>query len=255
MNETLRIDLNHEIVNVGEDQEEIFLEPILNEFTDQYFREMRFCLPARVVGVQNLDQLRIDVQPLINIRYEDNVVSKMPIIENVPMFCLGTDETAVLFPVKQGQTVLLLFSQLSLDEFKAGAITQYTSRDNRKMDLQDAIAFPSIFPFNRSPNRAERHFTDHSLDDLSLVHNLGTSRENKVVLEKSGGVKIISASAVDVEAPQANFAKVVNVKEKLNAGVDITIAGRSVLNFMNTHTHNYTDDGNMMVTAPANPTT
>lgn len=254
MDDVITLKLENDIINMGGETEEIELEPILYNFMDDYMRELKFCMPARVINVQHAEELRIDVQPLNKVRHNDGVVQELPLITNVPMYCYGTDDSAVLITPKQGQTVLIMFSQLSLDEFKGGSIQPYESRTNRKMDIQDAIAFPSLFPFNRSPNRKVRHFTDHSLEDLTVVHNLGTEKENKVILKRDGKVGIISPSSVDIDAPLTNISKDMNVKGSINVDIDVKIAGRSVKTFMETHTHNYTDDGNAMVTAPPNPT-
>lgn len=253
MDEVITLQLNNEVVESGS-SEEIHLEPILNNFMDDYMRELKFCLVGRIVNVQHAEELRVDVQPLNMPKYNDGTTKKMPLITNIPMFCYGTENSAVLFTPKQGQTVMVLFSQLSLDEFKGGSTEPYEARSNRKMDGQDAIALPSIFPFNRSPNNKLAHFTEHSLDDLTVVHNLGTSRENKVILKRDGSLQINSPKSVDIDAPVTNVSKDLNVKGLLNVGIDVKIAGRSVKTFMETHSHNYTDDGNPMVTAPPNPT-
>lgn len=252
MNE-IKIQLEPDIIDLSGDTEVIELEPILNNFTENYMRNLRFCLPARITNVQFAEELRVDVQILNKVRMQDNTVLEMPTITNVPMFCFGTDESAVLMTPKQGQTVLLLFSQLSLDEFKGGSITPYTAQSNRMSDLTDAIALPSIFPFNRSPNRKVRHFTDHSTEDLTVVHNLGTAKENKVVLKRSGAIGVISSKNVDIDSPTTNVSGDLNVKGTITTDTDVVIAGVSVKRFIETHTHNYTDDGRPAVTAPPNP--
>lgn len=250
---TFKIELAPDIVDLGDGGDDtIHLEPILNNFVDEYIRGLNFCVPARVVNVQHIEELRVDVQPLPKLRHEDNTVTEMPIITNVPMMMFGTDDSAILISPKQGQTVLLLFSQLSLDEFKGGSVLPYSALSNRKCDLQDAIAIPSIFPFNRSPNRTVRHYTDHSTEDLTVVHNLGTEKENKVILKRSGAIGVISTKSVDIDTPTTNISGDLNVKGEINVDIDVKIAGRSVKIFMDTHTHNYTDDGSPAVTAVPN---
>ena len=251
--EVFKIELAPDVIDLGGSDETIYLEPILNNFLDQGVRELSFCMPARVVNVQKQDQLLVDVQPLHKIRNADNTITELPQISNVPMFFLGTDDTAVLFPVKQGQTVLLMFSQLSLDEFKGGSIKPYSAMSNRKHSLDDAIAFPSIAPFNRSPNRSIRHFTDHSVEDLTLVHNLGTSRENKLVLKRSGAISVISTKTVTIDAPESKFLGTLHTTGNVSTDADVIIQGRSLLTYMDTHNHNYTDNGSVLVTAVANP--
>lgn len=254
MSNDFTIQLEPDIIDLSGNEEVVELEPILNNFVDDYLRDLSYCLPARIVGVQHAEELRVDVEPLNKIRHLDNTVTTLPVIKNVPMMFYGNDNSAILMTPKQGQTVLLLFSQLSLDEFKGGSIVPFSARSNRKHDLIDAIALPSVSPFNRSPNLKVRHYTDHSLEDLTVVHNLGTSRENKVILKESGAVGITSPTNVDIDTPTTNISKDLNVKGTINVDIDVKIAGRSVKTFMDTHTHNYTDDGKPMITAPPNAT-
>mgnify|MGYP003581818359 CR=1 FL=1 len=248
----ITLELEPDVVNVEDEVETIYLEPILNNFIDGYIRGLSYCMPAQVVNVQNVDELRIDVKPLNNILNLDGSVTELPIIRNVPMMCFGTDDSAILISPKQGQTVLLLFSQLSLDEFKGGSITPYNAVSNRKNDIQDAIAIPSIFPFNRSPNRSVRHYTEHSTEDLTVVHNLGTSRENKVILKRSGSIGVISSKSVDIDSPTTKITGELKVTGEIHSDTDMIISGRSLLKFMDTHDHNYTDDGSPAVTSVPN---
>lgn len=253
--QVFKLEFGTEEVTGRNEDETIYLEPLLHNFADDYFRDLKFIMPAMVIGVQGLEELRIDVKPLNKIRHRDGTISELPNIENIPLMCYGTDDSAILMNVKQGQTVLVVFSQLSLDEFKGGSITPYSSRNNRKHDFQDAIAIPSIFPFNRSPNNKLRHATDHSTDDLTIVHNLGVSgKENKVVLKKSGAISIISSKDVLIDAPSSKFNGTVHSTGDISTDGDMIIKGRSVEKFMDTHTHNYTDNGSTLVTTVPIPT-
>lgn len=252
--ENIVLDISPEITHIGGESQVIELEPILNNFADDYLRAMYYCMPARITNVQDIEELRVDVQPLNKIRHLDNTVTELPIIQNIPLMTLGTDNSAVLMSPKQGQTVLVIFTQLSLDEFKGGSILPYSALSNRKHDLQDAVAIPSLFPFNRSPNAKVRHFTEHSTEDLTVVHNLGTAKENKVILKRSGSISITAPKSVDIDAPLTTVSENLKVGKLLDVGQDVIIAGRSVKTFMDTHNHNYEDDGKPMVTAPPNPT-
>lgn len=244
--------------------EEINLESVLNKFWNDAIRGLMVCCPARVVGVQFVEEYRIDVQPLIEKEWGDEVVESYPTISNVPYIGVGTDDCGVLFSPKQNQTVLLIFSQASLDEFKGGSISPYNPLSKRVMDMDDAIAIPSLFPFNRSPNRKIRHYTDHSTDDVTIVNNLGTKKENKLIVKKGGKIEIRSPNEVQINAPNsvfdgnlkvagdATFQKNVKVLGTLDVVEDIFIAGRSLLTYMDKHVHSGVQGGNSN-TAPALP--
>lgn len=268
--------MKHEInssydINLGEGQEtyepvveEINLESLLNKFWNDSVRGLMTCCPARVVGVQFVDEYRVDVQPLIEKEWGDEVVESYPTISNVPYIGVGTDDCGVIFSPKQNQTVLLLFSQASLDEFKGGSIAPYNPLSKRVMDMDDAIAIPSLFPFNRSPNRKIRHFTEHSIDDVTIVNNLGTKKENKVIIKKGGKIEIRSPNEVQINAPKsvfdgdvkvsgdAVFEKDVKVLGGMDVAKDIIISGRSLLAYMDKHLHGGVQGGNSN-TSPALP--
>lgn len=229
----------------------IKLEPMMHKFFDDRIKELNNCVPARVVGIQRREDLLLSVQPLIMAEEADGGFTEPPIIDNVQMFCYGTDDSAVLLPIKQNQTVMLLYSERSLDEFKSGSITPYAPAASRSYDILDAICLPSIFPHNRSPNRISRHFTDHSPDDMTVVNNIGTGRENKVVLRNNGAVAIQSMQEVRIDAPNTYAEDVLHCK-KLVAEDDVIVNGRSLVKFMDTHNHNYTDNGTLMTTAVPN---
>lgn len=231
---------------------EVMLEPILNNFFEDRMAKLNHCMMARVVNVQQYEEMRIDVQPLNKVRHIDDEETEMAVIRDVPVFCYGSDNSAVLFPIKRGQTVMILFSQLPIDDFKSGTIEPHSTFSNRNSDIMDAIALPSVFPFNRSPNREVRHFSDHSIEDMTVVHNLGTSRENKVKLKQDGSIEIYSASDVLINSPSTHCTGDLLVDGTISTEVDVLIQGRSVKKFMDTHTHNYTDDGSPMVTEKPN---
>ena len=57
----------------------------------------------------------------------------------------------------------------------------------------------------------------------------------------------MKSSVVDIESETVNTNNAV-----INVDNDIVIQGVSLIQFIRSHTHNYTDDGNIMVTAPPN---
>lgn len=179
--------------------ETIYLEPILRNFFSDKMSEMNFCLPARINNIQNLKQGRVDVKPLYIPRYLDNTYSELPVIKNVPVVLPSCNESGMVFSPKQGDTVLLVFSQCNIDNFKAGSVEPYSTVFDRSFDINDAIALVGFSPFNINPINTEKHKKDYELGDVSVFNNLGKGNENKINVKKDGSVKIV-ASTTEIDS-------------------------------------------------------
>ena len=203
--------------------ETIYLEPILRNFFSDKMSEMNFCLPARIDNVQNLKQGRVDVKPLYIPRYLDNTYSELPVIKNVPVVLPSCNESGMVFSPKQGDTVLLVFSQCNIDNFKAGSVEPYSTVFDRSFDINDAIAFVGFSPFNINPINTEKHKKDYELGDVSTFNNLGKENENKINVKKDGTIKIISSSTtVESEAMVKMDSPNIKTKGTLSSGTGVS---------------------------------
>ena len=203
--------------------ETIYLEPILRNFFSDKMSEMNFCLPARIENVQNLKQGRVDVKPLYIPRYLDNTYSELPAIKNVPIVFACANESGQVFAPKQGDTVLLIFSQCNIDNFKAGSVEPYSTVFDRSFDINDAIALVGFSPFNINPINTEKHKKDYELGDVSTFNNLGKENENKINVKKDGTIKIISSSTtVESEAMVKMDSPNIKTKGTLSSGTGVS---------------------------------
>ena len=203
--------------------ETIYLEPILRNFFSDKMSEMNFCLPARIDNIQNLKQGRVDVKPLYIPRYLDNTYSELPIIKNVPVVLPSCNESGMVFSPKQGDTVLLVFSQCNIDNFKAGSVEPYSTVFDRSFDINDAIALVGFSPFNVNPINTEKHKKDYELGDVSTFNNLGKENENKINVKKDGTIKIISsATTVESEAMVKMDSPNIKTKGTLSSGTGVS---------------------------------
>ena len=203
--------------------ETIYLEPILRNFFSDKMSEMNFCLPARIDNVQNLKQGRVDVKPLYIPRYLDNTYSELPAIKNVPIVFACANESGQVFAPKQGDTVILIFSQCNIDNFKAGSVEPYSTVFDRSFDINDAIALVGFSPFNVNPINTEKHKKDYELGDVSTFNNLGKENENKINVKKDGTIKIISSSTtVESEAMVKMDSPNIKTKGTLSSGTGVS---------------------------------
>ena len=234
--------------------ETIYLEPILKNFFSDRMSELNFCLPARIENIQNIKEGRIDVKPLFIPRYLDNTYSELPVIKNVAIVLPSSNESGFVFSPKQGDTVLLLFAQCNIDNFKAGSVEPYSTVFDRSFDINDAIALVGFSPFNLNPINTDKHNKDYELGDVSVFNNLSKENENKVNVKKDGtNSYIASTHNFDGEVTTKDLVTMnndVNLTGTQTVNGDIVINGISLKQFIAAHTHPYTDDSNPMVTSP-----
>lgn len=89
------------------------------------------------------------VQPDGSTEYES-----LPIVTNVPVVFPGAGGFRMTFPVQNGDTVLLIFSEASIDRWlEAGGDVE--PGDTRRHHLADAIAVPGLHPKSKSWTGAE----------------------------------------------------------------------------------------------------
>ena len=172
------------------------LETIMTSWIESYMQDVYTCMPAIVLNVKDMGEMRVDVQPVINHLFKDGTLLEYPPIGNVPLIFPSTRNSAITMPVAQGDTVMLMFSQKDMSIFKAGADRPHDPNTRRWMNLNDAVAIVGVHPFSKSPNRNAARKLPHSTDDLVVAHNIGTDRECEVRLTKSGDVSTTSKSLV-----------------------------------------------------------
>lgn len=221
-------------------------DEIISKMIKTSINSISKCTVAVIVNVDQLSQGFVSVQPLINISGFDGESLEAPVISYVPVILPSTTSCGIVFPIKQGDTCLLIFPDRNIDEFKFGNKQPHDVVNMRRNSMADAVA---IIGFNTTQDNSwsdRNHSEEHDIDSVKVYNNKGTGSENFIELKSDGSVKVKSPSQVDVEAPVVN-AKLVNVDDVIINGVG------SVKAFVLGHTHNYTDDGNPMVTAPPNP--
>jgi len=106
------------------------------------------CLPA-IVNSYDPTGPKVEVQPLLRKAYNNGKeISFKPIIE-VPVIFPRTKRCRFTFPLERGDTVLLLFSERSIETWLAGDGSEVTPLDGKKFSLTDAIAIPGLFAFGQ----------------------------------------------------------------------------------------------------------
>ncbi|CDM50838.1 TPA: hypothetical protein RQ837_003932 [Pseudomonas aeruginosa] len=180
---------------------------INSQGNDYLLEQLKTCMPARVLRVASQEELRVDVQPVIDILRKDGDSQPIPTILNVPVLMLGGSKSLISYPVEAGDFVMLVFSQLDIDRFIEGTGTnahEKTPYTARRFHLQDAVAIPGLFPFGAEANSPATRTNPHNPQDLVVTHNKGTGNEVEVRLGKDGSLTLKSPLAVNVESPSVS---------------------------------------------------
>lgn len=115
-------------------------ENIINE---AMFR-IRCAIPA-IVQDYNSSNNTISCQPAIREKtiLEDGreIYVNIPLLINVPVVFPGSSDYSITFPLNRGDEVLVIFSDLSIDNFWLNSGVQ-DPIENRRHDLSDGIAIP-----------------------------------------------------------------------------------------------------------------
>lgn len=126
------------------------LADVITRALESKSTELRVALPARVERYDASKQL-IDAHPLIKDEYfdweDERHTHSLPVVTNIPVVFPGAGGFRLTFPVQVGDTVLLVFSDRSLDRWldSGGDVDPV---DNRQHSLADAIAIPGLRPFS-----------------------------------------------------------------------------------------------------------
>ncbi|WYV99360.1 hypothetical protein NoPa_00021 [Pseudomonas phage vB_PpuM-NoPa] len=202
-------------------------------------------IPCRITNIHgDFGEQRVDVQPVVNELYKDGTSEEQPQILSVPVLLPGSEQSLVSFPLAVGDTVMCIFSQRSMDNFKISTGGPTPPNDFRKHSDQDAVAIPGLRSFPRSVNKPSlRKFPHDPLRDLVVAHNIGSGTEVMIQLKQSGDVVI-----------NTDFNVIVNSKTvTLNATESMTV-NTPTLN-MNVGTTNWTGNiihsGNYTMTGQA----
>jgi hypothetical protein len=123
---------------------------VIRHAIEESLADLRVAMPARVERV-DLAKGLLDAKPLVKDRVEipgktGTQVLSIPVVTNVPVIWPGAGGMRVTFPIAVGDTVLLLFSDRSLDVWLAQG-GEVDPLDPRKHALSDAVAIPGLRDF------------------------------------------------------------------------------------------------------------
>lgn len=199
--------------------------------------------PGIVLGVSgDFSDLRATVRPSINELYADGSSEDHLEILSVPVVMPGGQNTLMSFPLAVGDTVLLVFSMRSMDNFKIGNGQPTIPNDARKFQAEDAIAIPGLFTFSRSTNRPSiRKYPHNPKTDLVVAHNIASGTEVMIHFKQNGDLIINTEQKVTVNCKTGEM----NATESYTINTPTLNINAATTNWSGNiiHTGNYTGTG------------
>lgn len=124
---------------------------ILEAWFSAKMETVHTCLPGKILSYSGHSTRKARVQPLIRLELGTGPILDIPPIDGVPVVFQSSQEGAVLFPVKAGDTCLLVFSEAGIGRWLLGRGDLADPDSQDRHSLTDAIAIPGLFPFQGVP--------------------------------------------------------------------------------------------------------
>lgn len=167
---------------------------VLTQAMDAKLYDMRVAMPGTVVKYDSKKQA-VDVQPSLKAKHPDGGSTDLPVVYSVPIVFMRGGDASFTFPIKKGDSVLLIFADRSIDKWLSNG-GSVDPEDTRKHDLSDAIAIPGLSSF-KNPVPVE------NLEEVTL-----RNKNMEIRLSPNGKIKIKNGST-DLIAAMTELAEIV----------------------------------------------
>jgi len=147
----------------------------------------------------------------------------MPVVPDVPVVWPRSGGAQMTMPVRRGDTVLLVFTDRSIDRWLAQG-GNVTPDDRRQHDLSDAVAVPGLVPF------ADFGGVEPSENNDDVLVRYDGSQ---VRLKPNGAVEVETANTVEVSTGHVTINAPVQINGNVTVDGDVVASGVSLVS----HTH------------------
>lgn len=200
---------------------------VIKKLFDLRLRDVHTAIPA-VVDRYDADAQTVDATPQVKAyaRQEtQDVAVPLPQVTKCPVVFPGAGGFRITFPIQQGDTVLLLFAEGSIDAWrKAGGLQD--PADMRRHHLSDGIALPGLYDATKAWSKA-------STSGLTI----GSDSGPQLVFRGD----VIELGGDDENAPTDNVALASLVKNEISKLRDSVASGfdtiSTAITAIGSHTH------------------
>jgi hypothetical protein len=182
---------------------------MLNMVIERILSKVNTSLPAKITKYDYTKQ-KASVQPLIDYISLEGKEIKLPIINSVPVIFQSSGGASMTFPVKEGDNVLLLFCQRSLENWlKDGQ--QRVPDDPRIYDLTDAVAITGLNPFSVTSPASNNEDAEwkYAGSNITIKKSgeilLSTNTNSSINIKESGDISLSTADGKLIEITTAGI--------------------------------------------------
>ncbi len=166
------------------------LPSVVRRAVEEGAADLHVSLPGRVEKVVDAEKGIVDVKPLVKDRVEvagELRVICVPVVTNVPLLWPGGSRGGITWDIAVGDTVLLVFSDRSLDRWLAMG-GEVDPQDPRRHALSDAVAIPGLRSFKEAVGGAAHPaaWGDKVADALAALKDAILTHTHAVTVTTTG---------------------------------------------------------------------
>jgi hypothetical protein len=213
---------------------------MMNEMLEKWLANkldnIHTCIPAEIEEYYGHEERKAKVKPLIKLRLSSNKLVEIPPIDDVPVVFGGSKTFNMLYPLKKGDGVLLVFSEASLGNF-LNSEDEVEADEVGKFNLTDCIAIPSLWSFENCPEAPENDddffltFQDFKIqvkdDDNTFLfedkdgNKIESNDDGLLIEDKNGNKYEATASGIDIECKNGNKIEMGTTSVKINGNLEV----------------------------------
>jgi len=210
------------------------VKDLVKAIVDNKLDDLHTAIPARVESFDP-QTMRASVTLLRKRRVSpDFDPEPMPPILEVPVQFIKGGDFVIRPPVKNGDTVLVVFSERALDYLLIDGTPQ-DPRFKRRHALDDAIAIPGLL------NQSEAKLPPEHAEDMLVYHRQTGS---KVVLRQSGDLLVqVGQHRLELRADGPAILHTSDLRLGGEGAIEAVPLGTSLKGWLDTHTHSQNGAG------------
>ena len=112
------------------------ISEVIHAHVDKILNEIHTSFPAKILRYDH-DRQVADLQPTIKKKFRDGTVLDLPVLHDVPILFYAAKDCVIGLPVGEGDTVLVLISERSIDGWLHSDGDIVDPDDIRKFNLSD----------------------------------------------------------------------------------------------------------------------
>ena len=127
---------------------------VLDNWLLSRLTDIHTIIPGRISQYYGHEKRKAKIELSIKYKTKDGHLLEYPLIDNVPVVFPSSSDFSLVFPLKEKDGVLVVFSEVGIGNYlNSDNVVESDSID--RFDLSDAIAIPGLWSFNTAPAKPE----------------------------------------------------------------------------------------------------